>query len=537
MMGPLIHELLIILAAGLIAGLVCRRLHISVLVGYLIVGALLGKGCLGWVSGDRHELEYIAEVGVFFLLFSIGLEFSLNELARLGKNLVIGGTVQMLLVALPVAAFLLSVGIPLRPAILFAAATSFSSTVLIFKALTEWGHASLPHGRRAIGILLFQDVALIPLLLVVPLLTGGEQSVEPITYLLLALKSALFVAAVIVLNGVLAKWIIPTFAEFRSIELVILFTLVSLGGVTMVAQEIGLPPAIGAFAAGLIFSGNRWTRQIDALVLPFRESFAAVFFVSLGLFFNPLLIWNEPLFTFGALLGLILIKTVAATVALWVTGVRSRAALGMGLGLAHIGEFAFVLLMLGWEKGVISETNYGRMVTLAIGSLVLTPLLLKTGLRWMGSVPGTDETPSETSPLEAAGQKAVVIGAGPIGRQVTSQLETLGRDVCLIDLSPINLQGFAQVGFRTIAGDATEHSILKHASADEASLVVVCVPNDEVAIRVVTAIRDMNPEAYVLVRCRYQNNTAKLTKAGANGVVSEEAEASEALQRSLTNFR
>jgi CPA2 family monovalent cation:H+ antiporter-2 len=533
MVGTLVHDLLIVLAAGLVAGLVCRRLRVSVLVGYLLVGALIGQGCLGWVGDEGHELEQLAEAGVFMLLFSIGLEFSLDELRRLGKDLFIGGSVQMLLVAIPIAAVLSGWGFAWQPAVLIAAAVAFSSTVLVFKALSEWGHASLPHGRRAIGILLFQDAALIPLLLLVPLLTGTDQTAGLWDYALLALTSALFVVAVVGIRHVLANWIIPIFASYRSPELVVLFTLVSLGGVTLAAYLIGLPPAIGAFAAGLIFSGNRWTRQIDALVLPFRESFAAVFFVSLGLLFDPRPLAGQMLFLVACLAGLILVKAGAAIGALRLTGLRWTAAAGMGIGLAHVGEFAFVLVSLGWEAGVITRADYQRVVTLAIGSLILTPLLLKLGLRWTQSSERAAEASSETWPDQGLGRQAVVIGAGPVGRQVTSRLETSGTDVCLVDLSPINLHGFAQEGFRTVAGDATDDSVLKLARIETAFLTVVCVPQDESALLAVRRVRALNSGGRILVRCRYQANVAKLREAGADRVVSEEAEVGNALLRTL----
>jgi CPA2 family monovalent cation:H+ antiporter-2 len=529
MLGTLIYDLLIILAAGLAAGLVCRRLHVSVLVGYLLVGALVGKGCLGWVSDEGHEIEYIAEAGVFLLLFSIGLEFSLSELWQLGRNLVIGGSVQMLLVALPVVAFLLEIGMDWQPTLVIAAAASFSSTVLIFKALSERGHASLPHGRRAIGILLFQDAALIPLLLLVPLLTGTGEAAGPVEYLVLAGMSILLVVGVVILQRALGKWIIPLFANYRSPELIILFAVVSLGGVTLGAHKVGLPPVIGAFAAGLIFSGNRWTKQIDALILPFRETFATVFFVSLGLLFDPRLLWNEPLLMLGCLAGLIIVKWLAATVALWLTRLRWQAAAGMGIGLAHVGEFAFVLVLLGREAGVVSNLDYQRVVALAIGSLVLTPLLLKTGLRWTQSVNGTDKSSSEANRLHQAGQKALVIGVGPIGRQVASRLEIAGKDVCLIDLSPVNLHEYAQEGFRTVAGDATDSATLELAEAEVASFAVICVPDDEAAICIVRTLRRMNADCFVLVRCRYEGNAIKLTRSGANRVVSEEVQAGAAI--------
>jgi CPA2 family monovalent cation:H+ antiporter-2 len=231
----------------------------------------------------------------------------------------------------------------------------------------------------------------------------------------------------------------------------------------------------------------------------------------------------------ACLAGLIVVKWLAATVALWLTRLRGKAAAGMGIGLAHIGEFAFVLVLLGLEAGVITDLDYQRIVALAIGSLILTPLLLKMGLRWTRSGDGAEQSSSETSRLRQAGPKALVIGVGPIGRQVASRLETTGKDVCLIDLSPVNLHGFAQEGFRTVAGDATDRATLELAEVEAASFAVICVPDDEAAICIVRTLRSMNADCFVLVRCRYEGNATKLTRAGANRVVSEEAQAGAAI--------
>ena len=531
----LVNDLMIILAAGLVASLVCRWLRISVLVGYLVVGTVIGEGLLGWVSDDRHEIEYIAEAGVFLLLFSIGLEFSLEELGRLGRNLAIGGSVQMLLVGGPVAGCLLAMGFAWQAALLIAAAVSFSSTVLVFKALAEWGHASLPHGRRAIGILLFQDAALIPLLLLVPLLTQTGEAVDTTQYLILALSSILFVTGVIVLRLVLRQWIVPLFASYRSPDLIVLFMLVLLGSVTLGAYKLGLPPAIGAFAAGLVLGGSRWARQIDALVLPFRESFSAVFFVGLGLLFDPQVLMDSPWLSLGCFVALLVIKAVAATIALRLTGLRWSASLGMGIGLAHVGEFAFVLILLGWEAGVLVESDYQRIVAVAIGSLILTPPLLKFGFRWIHDLPDEAEHPTHDLPGET-GNQALVIGAGLIGRQVTSLLEIAGKDVCLVDFSPINLHPFAQQGIRTVAGDATQPSILHRAGVAEASIAVLSIPDDQAAVAIVHYLRKVNADCYVVVRCRYQSNVARLAKAGADEIVSEEAVASSEMLQMLAKF-
>lgn len=533
MTASLINDLLIVLAAGLFAGLVCRWLKGSVLVGYLVVGTLLGKGVLGWVQDEGHQLEYYAEAGVFLLLFSIGIEFSLDDLKRLGKNLIIGGLTQMLLVAIPVLAVLMYFKMELQSAVLIAAAISFSSTVLVFKTLSQWGQSQRPHGRRAIGILLFQDAALVPLLLLIPLLTDSGEQVSVWNYLMLALTSGLFVAAVLGIRYLLAHKVIPLLAGYRNPELVILFTIVLLGAVTLVAHSVGLPPAVGAFAAGLIFNGNRWTKQIDALVLPFRETFSAVFFISLGLILDPMLFVEHPLQMLGSLFFVVLLKAFAATIALKLTGMKWRSSLGMGIGLAHVGEFAFVLVLIGVEAGVLGEFDYQRVVGIAVGSLVLTPFLMKLGMRLLHDDEMTDEVFREEDTEISGSQRATVIGAGPIGSRITSQLETIGKDVCLIDLSPINLHPFAQEGFRTITGDATDADILKLAEVEQSSIVVVSVPDDVIAVQVVKAVRGVNSECRLIVRCRYHLNAAKLIKFGADRVVSEEVEASMALLREL----
>lgn len=550
MTQTLIHDLLIILASGLVASLLCRWLRISVLIGYLVVGVVIGQGVLGWIVDENHQIGHFAEAGVFLLLFSIGIEFSLDDIRRLGREMLIGGSIQMLLVAAPTFMILMNVGLSWQASALLSAAIAFSSTVLVFKALSETGQSERSHGRSAIGILLFQDAALIPLLLIVPLLTthapaavtatavdtaeavnpDGEYSAGILGYVMTAAISVMFMIAIVGLRYVLGKWLIPLMARFRSPEMVTLFTVVSLGGVTLGAHAVGLPPTVGAFAAGLIFNGNRWTRQIDSLVLPFRETFSAIFFVGLGLIFQPKAVLSEP-FTFLAMLaGVILIKTIAAGIAFRFTGLPTRKAFGMGLGLAHIGEFAFVLLLQGLESGVVSELNYQRLISVAIGSLILTPPLMRLGLRFVHQEE-EESLESETTIQPISSDKATVIGAGPTGRQMASQLETYGHDVCLVDLSPINLHPFALEGFRTVAGDATRSQTLEFANAYDSVVIAICIPSDDVALRIARAIRKRNQNGTLIVRCRYQASVKRLQRAGADCVVSEENEAALALMR------
>lgn len=536
MTQTLIHDLLIILAAGLLAAMVCRWFKTSVLIGYLLVGALLGQGGLGWVLDENHQLEHFAEIGVFLLLFSIGLEFSISDLKRLGRHFVIGGAAQMLLVIVPVCGILLYRQLDWPAAVLIACATAFSSTVLVFKSLSEWGQSQSPHGQRAIGILLFQDAALVPILLLVPVLTGDGDGGGPSQYVAMVVVSVCFVAGIIALRWSLARWVIPWFAGYRSPEMVILFTIVSLGGVTLAAYQLGLPPAIGAFAAGLIFNGNRWTKQIDALVLPFRETFAAVFFVGLGLIFDPRLFWNQPLELGAMLVGLITIKAFAASVALKITGLSVGRSIAMGIGLAHVGEFAFVLALVGLGSKVLDESQYQQIIAIAVGSLVLTPPLIKWGLGRIQEFGPDQEIEKELSFGQPQSQRATVVGAGPIGTRVSAQLETMGKDVCLIDFSPVNLHPFTQAGFRTVAGDASDVTVLEMAEVGDSFVIVVCIPDDRIAHQIVRAVRKINRNGKLIVRCRYQFSVNKLKSLGADSIIVEETEATLALLRTLEKF-
>jgi len=533
----LIHDLFIILAAGLISGLVSRRLGLSMLVGYLLAGAAIGHGGLGLIAEDVEEIEHLAHVGVLLLLFAIGIEFSLEELARLRRFFFVGGGIQMLLVASPVGLACVLFGLSWKPALLIAAATALSSTVLVYRALTEWGETASPHGRRAIGILLFQDVALVPLMLLVPLLSGRQHGPGVWAYLLLAMNSALFVAAVPLLRKLFARWVVPVLGSLRSVELVILFGLIVLVGFCLGANAAGLPPALGAFAAGLVLNGTRLTDQVDALVLPYRESFGVVFFVSLGTLLDLRVLMESPVLLCMGLLAVLVVKTSAATLALRTTRLPWYAAAGMGIGLAQLGELSFVLLGEGLHANVISEVAYNRMLFVAMGTLILTPQLLRTGLRWTRRRPLADHlTEKRRGRVLPVPKQAIVAGVGPIGRQAVSQLEILGVDVCLIDLSPVNLHPYAQQGFRTVSGDARDPEVLDRADVAHSRLAVICIPDDRAALQIVKTLRNTNSACTIIVRCRYRSNIEALQNAGAKLVISEEAEAALALLRLLEDI-
>ncbi len=533
-----VYDVFIVLVAGLTFGVAAKRLGFSMLVGYLLAGALIGHGGLGLVAEDAKEIEHLARAGALLLLFAIGIEFSLEELVRLARYFLIGGSIQMVLVAAPTALACWLFGVSWQSALLIGGATALSSTVLVYRALTEWGETASPQGRRAIGVLLFQDVALVPLILLVPMLSGGQQGSQTWAYLLLTLNTMLFVAAVLALRKVFTRWVAPMLSNLRSVESVILFALTVLVGFCLGANLAGLPPALGAFAAGLVLSGNRLTDQVDALILPYRESFGVVFFVSLGTLLDLSVLMHGPFLLIFGLLAVLVVKVGGATVALRATGLPWRCAAGMGLALAQLGELSFVLLSEGLHANLISQLNYNQMLFVAIGTLVLTPQLLKYGLQWTRRWPSADHLAEEhRGGLPPRPQEAIVIGLGPIGRQAASQLEIMGTDVCLIDLSPVNLHAYAQQGFRTVSGDARDPEVLGRADAAQCRLTIICVPEDRIASQIVKTLHRLNPTCIIIVRCRYHSSTLALQRAGVHTVVSEEAEASRALVRLLERMR
>jgi CPA2 family monovalent cation:H+ antiporter-2 len=273
------------------------------------------------------------------------------------------------------------------------------------------------------------------------------------------------------------------------------------------------------------------SRQIDALLLPYREVFAAVFFVTLGTFLQPALFWHEPLALLAVFIAIVVLKAAAAALALRLTGLAWRTSVGMGLGLAQLGEFSFVLLTEGVNQGVIGGDIYNRMLFVALATLIITPLLLRVGLAWGGATAAQEPRRQRADDLAPELTKALVVGAGPIGRQIVSRLELLGIDVRLIDLSPINLYAFEQQGFHVVAGDARDPQVLRRSGVEQCTLAIVSVPDDRTANDIVRHLRQLNPNAKIIMRCRYMSNNQRARKAGADEVVSEEAEASGALLR------
>lgn len=584
----ILFDLLIILCAGFIAGIVCRRLHMPMVVGYLLIGALIGSGMLGLITTQsvqvktteteqkppnietfdfrlqkdprleevEQELEHLtseiqadevehkvldqfAHLGANLLLFAIGLHFSPSELAKLWRFFFMGGSIQMFGVILPLTLFVSFIGGDWKIGLVLGSAVSLSSTVLVFKSLEDMGQVGSLHGVRAVAILLFQDVAVVPLLVLVgfmaALASGSNEGGGTFTQLVsLGLGSAIFVAFVVFVRLMFCKYGVPFLLELKSVEIIVLFTMFLLLAVSGVAVSLQLPGTMGTLAAGVILSETRLTNQITAVTVAMRETFSAIFFVSLGALFDPSILFTTPVLTLGALLGCLAVKTLAAGIAFRVLGLPWVAALGMGLGLSQLGELSFVLLSQGVASGLFDYETYQRILFVALTSIILTPVFLKIALRFAPehTVHGGEDEHSVIFP-EDASKKAIVIGLGPIGGRIATFLETTGFEVGLIDMNPVNLHPYAQHGFRTISGNAADDNVLRIAEVRHVTLVAIAVPDDLFAEEIVEAVRKINDHCIILARCRYTGNITKLEQLGANLVLCGEAELANAAIRTL----
>ena len=571
MSGLIVFHVTIIIVAGLVAGWVCRRLGVSILIGYMLAGSILGPGVLD-ITGSRQAeeantvtiasaivqqnvesetpismdegeinkqiiqhatedlaLETVAEFGVMLLLFAIGIEFSLDKLLAMLRYMFVGGVAQMLLTGIPAAIICHLLGQTWNASIIIACVISLSSTALVFKSMEEEGIVGTHRSKATIGVLLFQDLALVPMLLLIPILSGGAMP-TPEYWATLVAKSLMFCAVVVIGKLTVAKIIVPRLAQLRANELIILFVLSILFGLCGLAIFFGLTPALGALAAGLILAENRLTHQIDALILPFREAFSAIFFISLGMLMDFSYVWNNPLPCLVAFLIIIALKTAAGAVALKMCGFKNRSALGFGLCMSQVGELAFMLLTAAYAAHAVPQGTYNTVLFVSVASLVLTPNIVHWGLK-IASKEGDLVLSSDAGQVVAGQPKnqksalehVIIVGAGHIGSHLGARLETMGKSVCLIDFSPINLHRFAQEGFTTISGDASSPKILQKAGIDKASMVYVTVPDDMIAMSIVRSCHELNPKCTIMCRARYQLNIKPLQRAGAEMVVCEES--------------
>jgi CPA2 family monovalent cation:H+ antiporter-2 len=529
---PLLDELAIVAALAVFVTVVLARLKLPTVAGLLLAGALLGPFGLRLVS-SVHAIEVLAEVGVVLLLFSIGLEFSLARLRDVLRQVALGGALQVGLTTGVTTGVAVLLGQPVGRGLFYGFAFALSSTAIVLRALSERRELDAPHGKFIVGTLIFQDLCVVPMVLIVPLLGAGSPAGHAAASVALALGKA---AVVVTGTVLLARFVVPKILGWvdasRSREVFLLAILALCIGTAWLTSMVGLSLALGAFLGGMVVADTEYSHRAMGDILPLRDAFVSVFFVSLGMLFDVRVVASHPLLVCGLLAGFLIAKGLLATFAALAMRFPSRVAWLAGVGLAQFGEFGFVLSRLAQTSGVVTEQQVSPLLAAGIASMFLTPLLVRAAphitagerllapLERLIGVRSIDEA-DESRKLE---NHVIVIGFGVAGQLTARALEAAGAPFVVLELNADNVRRGKQQGLPVYYGDATSEEALGHAHLPEARLVVLLMNDPQAAQRIVDMLRRVAPNVPVLMRARYLAERDGLLKMGARDVVAEEVE-------------
>ena len=469
-MHGVLRDLLIVLGISLVAVFALRRVGIPAIVGFLVAGVVIGPGGLRLIR-EVHSIEMLAEVGVVLLLFTIGLKFSLAELNRMRSYVFGAGTLQVVgtIGASVLIGSLLGLDVP--KAIFLGFLLAMSSTAIVLKLLEERAETEGPQGRFVTGILVFQDLAVVPLTLLVPLLGGESMSVAQAAWTLG--KSLLLVVAIIVAARVVFPRLLELVARTRNREVFTITTILAVIGTAYACSEIGLSLALGAFIAGVVISESDYSQQILSEFVPLRDVFAGLFFVSVGMLVDLSKWTDDPHLIVGLTAAVIALKGVVVWVVARAFGTGARVALIAGLALAQVGEFSFVLAKDGAALGLMDDRTNQLFLSVSVLSMALTPFAIMLTPWIIGRAAGPREHHEPTTELR---DHVVIVGFGVAGRNVAHVLKHLGLRYLILELNPHTVRKLRAEGHEVQYGDACRQEVLERAGVAHARSLVLTVP-------------------------------------------------------------
>lgn len=526
-----LHDLLILFGLGVTVVLLFHRAKVPPIVGFLITGVLCGPYGFGLIS-DPQEVESIAEIGVVLLLFTVGIEFSLKQLARIRNFLLVGGGLQVLLTTLTIYAVSRVVGEGTRVALFIGMLVALSSTAIVLRLLADRGELDGPAGQAVLGILIFQDLCVVPMVLFTPFLTGvGAGAGNAVA---VVIKALLFIGGAVVA----ARWVVPRLLHHvvatRRREVFLLAIILLCLGTAWASARVGLSLALGAFIAGLVISESEYSHQALGEILPLREVFNSLFFISIGMLFDVRTVIGAPFTVFGAILVVIVVKTLITTGASIALGQSLRIALIAGLALAQIGEFSFVLSKVGLSAGLLDVAHYQLFLAVAVGTMTITPVLLAVAPRIaaaLEAVAPASFASGRAAPLAVhAGapltDHVIIVGYGVNGRNLARVLGRCGIPFIVIELNPQVVRTERERGRSIIYGDASRPEVLEHAGVRSARVVVIAISDAAGTRGTVDVARRLNPHVHLIVRSRYVHEMDPLFTLGTDEVIPEEFETS-----------
>jgi CPA2 family monovalent cation:H+ antiporter-2 len=522
---PVLQDILIILAASIVIIVISSRLKIPAVVGFLITGMLIGPHALALVKNPA-EIELFAEIGIVLMIFIVGIEFSLSKLKQIKRLIIKAGGGQVIITILAVVLIALLLGYKTQNSIFFGFLVSLSSTAIVLKLLQDRQEVDSPQGRINLGILLFQDLSVVPMIVLVPLLAlKGEADLDSTL-----LKISLAVVSVIVII-IAARYLMPpilnVIVKTRLKEIFIIGSLFLCLGMAYATYELGLSLALGAFVAGIIISESRYSTQIVADILPFKEGFNSLFFISVGMLLDLRYVYENYYTALGLGAGIFLLKALIVIFIVLALKYPARIAIISGLGLAQIGEFSFIIARLGFDYELIPNSMYQAFLASSVLTMIFTPFAFnlspKVAIRL---TKGKMVLPAKKKIEGKFANHVVIVGAGISGKTLARVLNETGVRYIFVELNPETVKRMAADGEAVVYGDASRYTILQEAQIKTARAIVFVISDPSIIHYAIANARRLNKNVYIIVRTRHVADIDKLYEAGADMVFAEEYEAS-----------
>lgn len=542
---PLITTIALALGVALILGLLAKRLGLSPIVGYLLAGVLIGPNTPG-VVGDVKLAAQLAEIGVILLMFGVGLHFSFKDLLAVRSIAIPGALVQSTAATIACTGLAVAAGWTWQSGLILGLAVSVASTVVLMRALLDHGILDTPEGHTAVGWLVVQDIVTVLVLVLLPALAASDGTSNLGQTILVAVAKLALLMGIVVLAGArFVPWLLLRVARLRSDELFTLTVLVMAICVATISYvAFGASMALGAFLGGMVVGQSKVSDQAGADVLPMRNVFAVLFFVSVGMLFDWRTVAAVPGLLLGVLAIILLVTPLLALFIVITTGHSVKTALTVSAGLAQIGEFSFIVADMARSLGLMPGSGHNIIVGAAIVSISLNPVIF----RWMLALePRLSKLPWLASRSEKLGARAnesaakrkqddpdaIVVGYGPVGQTVTRLLSEFGINPMIVERNVDAVLEIQQRGLQALFGDASRPEILRAAGLESAAYIIVTVPQAEISLRIIQAAREVAPLIRVMTRAAYISQSDAFIQAGAAVIRYDEAESAAALAEAL----
>ncbi|NEV93102.1 potassium transporter KefB [Psychroflexus sp. YR1-1] len=536
---PLLKEIVVVLGISIVIILAFQKLKVPSILGFLFAGIIVGPSAFNLLS-SRHEVELLSEIGIIFLLFIIGIELSFSGLMKIKKTVFVGGGLQVGGTILITALVAMALGIDLNTAVFIGFLISLSSTAIVLKMLQEKGEIKSPHGRIALGILIFQDIIVVPMMLLTPILAGKAENIGE-TLLILLVKLIGVGLVVFVLQKYVVPFIFKLVVKSKNRELFILTTIVFCFSVAWLTSSVGLSLALGAFFAGLIISESEYSHQATANVLPFREIFISFFFISVGSLLDIHFFINNVVYILLFVLAVLIIKVViVAFVALFLQN-QPRTVFLSAFSIFQVGEFSLLLSTVGLQNDLLPDALYQYFLAVCIITMALTPFVLQKSHKMSdfllrAAIPKRVRKRMNKRKIDSSSQEVdsdhdwkdhvIIVGYGINGQNISRVTSHIDIPYVIVDMDYEAIKLAKQKNQPVIYGDASDPEILKHIHIQKARVVVIAISDPGATKKIISSVRLFSQTVYIIVRTRYVKEIEENMKIGADEVIPEEFETS-----------